>query len=343
MNTTCRQKHALLTLITPFSHTSRDSTRSHQSMKLVALIFALGLLNPSAGFSRGGFVGRRAAASRGAVQMKVASSAGQSVQSLLSSKENVVKALATTAPDMTEMELLRFALTFPDSQAEAKKAVAYAAGWRAGAGKSIVEAAAKAVSEATAGGGWDNEPVRTNAPHAAAINQFITPKNILTLSSGEGDLVYIIRASAIDDNKMMSKLSVNQVSDFFAYVKEVHSLVANARSERTGRLVEVIFANDISGIRKPPNSDFSKALTSSSEQYEKLYPSLAGPTMILNLPLVLQAFIALFKPLFPKTVQERLLFERAPVLKSLVELTPLTTDARTRNSFLSEVNKLLGR
>ena len=42
----------------------------------------------------------------------------------------------------------------------------------------------------------------------------------------------------------------------------------DARSERSGRLCEVIFANDISGIRVPPNSKFSKALTSSSEQYE---------------------------------------------------------------------------
>ena len=86
---------------------------------------------------------------------------------------------------------------------------------------------------------------------------------------------------------------------------------------------------------------FSQALTTSSKQYETLYPSLAGPTMILNLPFVLQAFVGLFKPLFPKSVQERLKFKTAPVLKSLKELTPLTTQPTTKKSFIAEVKKLL--
>merc|ERR1712176_331207 len=115
----------------------------------------------------------------------------------------------------------------------------------------------------------------------------------------------------------------------------------DARSVRTGRLANVIFANDITGVRSAPDKDFSKALTSSSESYEKLYPSLAGPTMILNLPLILQAFVGLFKPLFPKSVQARLKFERAPFLAQLGELTPLTTDSSKRNSFLAEVENLL--
>ena len=40
---------------------------------------------------------------------------------------------------------------------------------------------------------------------------------------------------------------------------QVHSLVVNARSERTGRLCNVIFANDITGTRKAPDPLFSKA------------------------------------------------------------------------------------
>ena len=48
-----------------------------------------------------------------------------------------------------------------------------------------------------------------------------------------------------------------------------------------------------------------------------------------------------FKPLFPKSVQERLKFKTAPVLKSLKELTPLTTQPTTKKSFIAEVKKLL--
>merc|ERR1711988_467894 len=108
-----------------------------------------------------------------------------------------------------------------------------------------------------------------------------------------------------------------------------------------GRLCNVVFANDITGTRKAPDPLFGKALTASSKSYEKLYPSLAGPTLILNLPLILQAFVGLFKPLFPKSVQERLKFERAPFLAKLGELTPLTTDSSKRNTFLAEVKQLL--
>jgi hypothetical protein len=63
--------------------------------------------------------------------------------------------------------------------------------------------------------------------------------------------------------------------------------------------------------------------------------------MILNLPLILQAFVGLLKPLFPKSVQERLVFKRAPVLASLTELTPLGTDPAVKQQFSREVKGLL--
>merc|ERR1719171_3365898 len=107
---------------------------------------------------------------------------------------------------------------------------------------------------------------------------------------------------------MMSKVTVDQLIEFLLYVKEVHSLCVNARSERSGRLCSVTFANDITGTRKAPDPQFSKALTASSKSYERLYPSMAGPTLIL------------------KSVQARLKFESAPFLAKLGELTPLTTD-----------------
>ena len=144
------------------------------------------------------------------------------VESLLSANRVLVDELATIGPDTSELTRLRFALQFPDP-AEAKDAMRENVAWRAGAGKSIVESAAKAVAEATAGGAWDNEPVRAAAPHAAAINEFVTPKNILTLSTDRGDLVYCIRASGIDDKDMMTKVTVDQVVEFFLYAKEVHN------------------------------------------------------------------------------------------------------------------------
>lgn len=280
---------------------------------------------------------RFAAATR--VSLK-ASLRSTDVQSLLKSNRALLDSMATLAPETPELVRLRFALAFSDP-AEAKAALKDAVFWRKGAGRAIVDSAADAVAKATAGGGWDNELVRAAAPHADVINPFITAKNILTMSTAEGDFVYVIRASSIDDRALMAKASVDQVIEYLLYVKEVHNLVLNARSERTGRLCSVIFANDITGIRKPPEPLFSKALTGSSKSYERLYPSLAGPTMILNLPFILQAFVGFFKPLFPKSVQARLKFGQAPLLSKLNDLTPLTADAQKRSAFLDEVAGLL--
>merc|ERR1712232_1340954 len=191
------------------------------------------------------------------------------------------------------------------------------------------------VEEATADGGWNNDPVRNAAPHSELINKYITPKAVITTSTEAGDLVYVIRASQIDDKELMDNASVEQVCDFFMYAKEVHNIIANKRSTETGRMCTVLFANDISGVRKAPDSRFSKALTSSSDQYESLYPSLAGPTLILK------AFVGLLKPLFPKSVQERLVFKRAPVLASLNDLSPLGTNKAIQTKFVREVVGLL--
>jgi len=243
-----------------------------------------------------------------------------------------------------EVTRLRYALAF-DAGWEAKLAFRERMEYRhSPQGRAIVEAAATAYHAATQGGAgtWNNEVVRAAAPHASIINKYVTSQSFLTVSTSKGDLVYIIRASLLDDKQLMNAVSVQQLSDFFLYVKEIHHLVANARSVQSGRLCEVIFANDITGVRKPPDKRFSKALSSSSAQYEKLYPSLAGPTMILNLPFLLQAFASFFKPLFPKSIQIKLKFLRAPVLGALRDLTPLgNPKGRPQQAFLVEIDQLL--
>ena len=266
---------------------------------------------------------------------------GGKLAGLLVNHRSTVDALEKEAPGAcSEIERLRLALQFDDYE-KAREAMKERLAWRNGPGKSICEAAAAAVEAALAQDAWVNEPVYASAPHADRINRYITPKSVMTLSTDEGDLVYVIRASLIDDKDLMDQVSVEEVGDYFLYAKEIHNLVADRRSVETGRLCQVIFANDISGVRKAPDSRFSKALTSSSDQYEILYPSLAGPTMILNLPFILQAFVGLLKPLFPKSVQERLVFTKAPVLAKLKELTPLANDPQTRAKFVAEIKLLL--
>ena len=182
-----------------------NSAKVEEMSRFVVVATVLGLASQAAalqvGFRAPGVTAPRAAA----VVMQT------QVESLVSANSALIDELAKIGPDVSELTRLRFAMQFPDP-AEAKAAMKENVAWRAGAGKSIVESAAKAVAEATAGGGWDNEPVRLAAPHATAINEFVSPKNILTLSTAKGDLVYVIRASGVDDKTMMSKVSVDQVT-----------------------------------------------------------------------------------------------------------------------------------
>ena len=97
------------------------------------------------------------------------------VPKLIEKQRATIDALKEQAPDFSEVALLRFALAFP-TQSEASKALKDTLAWRSGAGSEIVAAAGAAYKEAFATGKWNNAPVRDGAPHAKAINQYITEK-----------------------------------------------------------------------------------------------------------------------------------------------------------------------
>ena len=126
------------------------------------------------------------------------------------------------------------------------------------------------------------------------------------------------------------------------YTKEIHSLVADARTKASGRLCRVVLANDLGGLNLAGDASFRSALSASSRAATKLYPSLAGPTLLLNLPFLLQALVSLFKPLFPPSVLERLKFERASELGKVSDLASLMTDAGARSAFLAELEGIMG-
>ena len=141
------------------------------------------------------FLGGRTAGGRQTSRLQAASGykLGAKTTGTLLNNRFVVETLEKALPDgveMSEVALLRFALAFPEPGA-AERALKSAVSWRRGAGKHIVDAAAEAVAKATANGGWDNDVVRDSAPHAAIINKYIGPKSVMTLSTDEGDLVYV--------------------------------------------------------------------------------------------------------------------------------------------------------
>mmetsp|Transcript_32580 Transcript_32580/g.79058 ORF Transcript_32580/g.79058 Transcript_32580/m.79058 type:complete len:128 (+) Transcript_32580:560-943(+) len=122
------------------------------------------------------------------------------------------------------------------------------------------------------------------------------------------------------------------------YCKEVNALVANDRSLELDKVLYVITVNDLAGVKLiGGDSTFRDALSAASKQAVPLYPALAGPTLLLNLPRLVSALVKLFTPLFPPEVQAKLKFERGP-LQSTTDLIDL--NGKDRPEFLEDLDRL---
>ena len=143
------------------------------------------------GFASGAHAGAAVVASRPVQTQAVRTTTKNDVQSLLQANRARVDSLASIAPAMSELDRLRFVLAFgAEAESNLKETVA----WRNGAGRAIVA--------------WRRAPwprprhkvVGTTSPserpHPRRYHQSVHhAQNIVTLSTDEGDLVYVIRAS----------------------------------------------------------------------------------------------------------------------------------------------------
>jgi hypothetical protein len=267
-----------------------------------------------------------------------------SMDALRSAHATVLPKLRQIAPAHSgdEAFLLRFCTVDDPVQAlqEAMK-------WRnSPSGRDICASATLAVTEATAvrNGQWDNTNVFARAPYADMIGQYITPANCITTTSRSGQLVYCIRAGSIDDKNLMATVTIDQLVDFFLYVKEVNWQVANLRSSNNDILETIITCNDLAGVKLIGGSvDFRTALSKSSKLAALVYPGLAGPTLLLNLPKLLSALVQLFTPLFPESVKARLKFAQGPLrdVQDLQQVATQSANLSVRNQFLDQLDTAL--
>jgi hypothetical protein len=248
-------------------------------------------------------------------------------------------------PYSNDVFYLHFCLQEADGGDAAKEALDSCLAWRLGAGQSICEAASAIAEAAQADGGWKNQPVLAAAPYSKLISQYLTPTNVVTTVNTAGDLVYCIRAGKVDDNALMATVTIDQLKEFFLYVKEVNARVSFQRSIDTDRLCTVLTANDLSGVKLVGGSaDFRTALSESSKVAATIYPkTINGPTLLVNLPGLLNALVKLFTPLFPESVKARLKFAKLDVLAQTDSLMEVSTTADTprRREFLEELDKVI--
>ena len=213
--------------------------------------------------------------------------------------------------------------------------------WRQGEGKAMCDAATEAYVAATADGGWNNAPIRDAAPSADIVNDYINENTGFTTASSKGDILYCIRAGKIDDNALMSKVSVEDMVNFFLYSKEIIALAANDRSLKNDKMTYVLTVNDLSGLKLiGGDASFRTALGDSSKQANDLYPALGGPTLLLNLPRLVSALVKLFTPLFPVKVRERIKFEQGP-LKNVEDLVNVAPGGKDRDAFLADIDAIV--
>lgn len=246
-------------------------------------------------------------------------------------------------PYCNDIFFLRYCLAAPNDFNSQSTRLEKNLVWRTSVCPSICSAATSAIQAATANGGWDNEPVLKGAPYSDIISKYIEPSNVITTTSSRNDLVYCIRAGAIDDASLMKEVTVEQMVDFFLYAKEVNAQVANMRSEGTDELKCIITANDLTGVKLIGGSaEFRKALSESSNIANDLYPATAGPTLLLNLPRLLSALVKLFTPLFPKEVKERLKFQQGPLQDvSDLQLVASTASGVERDTFIKQLDNVV--
>ncbi|CAB9496741.1 expressed unknown protein [Seminavis robusta] len=257
--------------------------------------------------------------------------------------EQLGPAALESEPYSNDVFFLRYCLSSPEESEQTDRLQTNLAWRSSSAGQSICQAATTALAQATQQGGWDNAPVINAAPHSDLITKYITPSNVVTTTSNQQDLVYCIRAGQIDDVALMDAVSIPQMVDFFLYAKEINAQVANQRSLQSDKLVCVVTANDLAGVKLVGGSaDFRKALGESSKQANDLYPATNGPTLLLNLPKLLSALVKLFTPLFSPEVKARLKFEQGP-LKDVDDLQQVasTASGAARSTFVKQLDDIV--
>lgn len=281
-----------------------------------------------------------------------------SVQALLSANQDKIASLKSAAQSISsdaavvptnDVFYLRYALdTSYADDVECTEALKSNIQWRLTDGKDIVTNAHQAVQAASTTAEeknnfkWDNQPVQQAAPHGDRILKYLTSVQCITTSHPTThDLIYCVRAGKIDDKALMSSVTVDEMVDFFLYLKEVNAAVADMRSLETDSLIKVVTCNDMMGLKLVGgSSDFRSALSVSSKKAAELYPSLSGRTLLLNLPKLLSGIVKLFTPLFPKAVMERIRFERGP-LKDVEDLVQIAKSGHVRDEFVKQMDELV--
>lgn len=244
----------------------------------------------------------------------------------------------TAEPYCNDVYYLRFCLSSDYSSAnELLMAFRNNLNWRTSQnGRAICDSARQAVLEA-----FDENPEEwdyTKVHKHTKLQKFLTPAQVQTVVTPQKDVVFCMKHGLIQDKELMKSHDSQDVVDFMLYAKEVNFIVANRHSLQTNRLAFVLTANDLHGASLARgDKQFRAALNDSARFAAQHYPSLTGPTLMLNLPSWLTSIARAFAP---SEVSHTLTFAQGP-LKNVNTLADIANEGPERAQFFTSLNELV--
>ena len=141
-------------------------------------------------------------------------------------------------------------------------------------------------------------------PNASTFLKFQTVGDIST--TFQGWTTYVVRTAHSDLPSLMGAMSVQEVSDYLTYSKELQWREVDRLTRATGVLVKNISVIDLNGFSFfGADRRFFKALGDSSKVSAVVFPQLLGATICVNAPSFIQLLISSFGSLMPKSATDK--------------------------------------
>ena len=141
-------------------------------------------------------------------------------------------------------------------------------------------------------------------PNASTFLRFQTVGDIGTTFAGW--TTFVVRTAHSDLTSLMNAMSVQEVSDYLTFSKELQWRDCDKRTRETGMLVKNISVIDMQAFSLfGADRRFFAALGDSSKKSAIVYPQLLGATICVNAPSFIQLIIKAFSPFMPQSALDK--------------------------------------
>mmetsp|Transcript_14407 Transcript_14407/g.20971 ORF Transcript_14407/g.20971 Transcript_14407/m.20971 type:complete len:225 (-) Transcript_14407:307-981(-) len=140
-------------------------------------------------------------------------------------------------------------------------------------------------------------------------NTFCEEGAIFFLPDKNSSFWHISQLCKVDLDRIVTRMSEEELSQWYLYNSEATCQVLDKITRRTGRLTKFMRLIDMTNMQLlKMNRTYVKRDAAASKAYEVFYPQLLGTMFLFNSPGWLSSFWILVKPFFPKRAVEKIDF-----------------------------------